>query len=187
MAEVLIQFANALTADAGHSYDANVCGREADNGMWEGWIEFARSDDDTVLRTPRETKQPNRADLEYWARGLTTTYLEGALKRALDPHTPDLRPRTVEVEPAYDGPAHSTAAGGAVRTPIRQNAVLDPFAVYAQGEDVLRDELGALAEGHLRTIVRAYAMAPDESVDLQSVRRPALIDMIVAAVRTRAS
>jgi hypothetical protein len=185
MAEVLIQFDNAVTDDAGHSYVANVCGRQADDGMWEGWIEFARRDDGVVLPTPRETKQPNRADLQYWARGLTAAYLEGALERALDPKTPDLRPRTVEAAPAYEGPADATAAGAAVRAPIRQHSVLDPFAVYAQGEDLLRDELGALDEGHLRNIVRAHGLVPEESIDLQAVHRPALVDMIVAAVRKR--
>jgi hypothetical protein len=35
------------------------------------------------MRTPRETEQPNREDLAYWATGLTQVYLEGALTRAL--------------------------------------------------------------------------------------------------------
>src|SRR5262245_1530581 len=36
------------------------------------------------MQTARETTQPNLADLEYWATGLTPIYLEGALNRALD-------------------------------------------------------------------------------------------------------
>jgi hypothetical protein len=35
-----------------------------------------------ILHTDRETSQPNRAALEYWADGLEPVYLEGALARA---------------------------------------------------------------------------------------------------------
>jgi hypothetical protein len=189
MAEVLLQFDAALADGSGGTYVARVCGREAEDGLWDGWIEFVPGDGSTTLRTPRETRQPNLADLEYWAGGLTVTYLEGALERARDPRVPDLRPREVAAEPAYDRPAPSTPskpertaeAGG-----IRPRAVLDPFAVYAQGEDVLRRELGALDEGHLRTIVRAHDLVGEEEMDLQALHRTALAEMIVAAVRRRA-
>src|SRR5205814_6429032 len=35
-----------------------------------------------VLRTDRETTQPNRAAIAYWASGLEPVYLEGAFDRA---------------------------------------------------------------------------------------------------------
>jgi hypothetical protein len=35
-----------------------------------------------VLYTDQESSQPNRTALEYWARGLESVYLEGALARA---------------------------------------------------------------------------------------------------------
>ena len=35
------------------------------------------------LRTERETSQPDRKALVYWASGLETTYYEGALERAI--------------------------------------------------------------------------------------------------------
>jgi hypothetical protein len=53
-------------------------------GSWKGWIEFASIDGDSHVRTPRETEQPNRGDLAYWATGLTQVYLEGALRRAIE-------------------------------------------------------------------------------------------------------
>jgi hypothetical protein len=34
------------------------------------------------LRTERETTQPDKAVLEYWATGLEPIYFEGALARA---------------------------------------------------------------------------------------------------------
>jgi hypothetical protein len=54
--------------------------------MWEGWIEFHPANGSgSVLRTGRETTQPNLAALEYWADGLEPIYFEGALARAERP------------------------------------------------------------------------------------------------------
>jgi len=187
MAEVLVQFDRPATDEGGRSYVVRVCGRLAEDGMWDGWIEFDPGDGGTILRTPRETEQPNRTDLEYWATGLTVPYLEGAFERARHPQTPDLRPRSVAADPAYDRPAPSSAeqtgTAGAHGAPVR--AVLDPFEVYAQGEDVLRGELGALDEGHLRNIIRAHGLVRDEEMDLLALDRAALAGVIVAAVRKR--
>jgi hypothetical protein len=36
-----------------------------------------------AVRPARETTQPNRRALEYWATGIEPVYLEGALVRAL--------------------------------------------------------------------------------------------------------
>ncbi|MGH7464730.1 MAG: hypothetical protein ACREK1_06110 [Longimicrobiales bacterium] len=104
---MLVQFEDAVTGEDGRSYIARVCGRQAADNMWEGWIEFDPGGGAPVLRTPRETTQPNRTDLEYWATGLTVAYLEGALERAMNPEAPDLRPRTFDANPTYDGPAPS--------------------------------------------------------------------------------
>src|SRR5688572_18026677 len=101
MAEVLIQFDSEIVDEKDHAYVARVCGRKADDGLWDGWIEFEPTDGGPVLRTPRETKQPKRSDLDYWASGLTPAYLEGALERAIHPDLPDLRPRIIDVEPTY--------------------------------------------------------------------------------------
>jgi hypothetical protein len=186
VADVLVQFDTPLADEKGRVYDARVCGGLAEDGLWDGWIEFHPRDGGTPLRTPRETEQPNRTDLEYWATGLTLAYLEGALQRARDPELPDLRPRTVAAEPAYDRPAPS---GGEARrsapTRLPPNAVLNPFVVYAQGEDVLRQELSALDAGHLRNILRAHSLVDETGMDLQAVSEPTLAEMIVAAVRTR--
>src|SRR5688572_29401276 len=105
MAEVLVQFEDEIVDGEEHAYVARVCGRVAEDGLWDGWVEFEPKAGGETLRTPRETRQPNRTDLDYWASGLTVTYLEGALQRAIDPKLPDLRPRQVDVRPAYDRPA----------------------------------------------------------------------------------
>jgi hypothetical protein len=65
------------------AYAARICGDERIDGTWEGWIEFRPTDPNhPILSTDRETSQPNRTALEYWADGLEPIYLEGALARA---------------------------------------------------------------------------------------------------------
>lgn len=194
MAEVLIQFSSRVRGPDDRAHIARVCGRAAEDGMWEGWIEFEPVDGGPVLRSPPESEQPNRADLEYWAGGLTEVYLEGALARAVDADLPDLRPRTVDAQPVYDRPAAPVAgaagaagaasAGSAGSATVRAHAVLNPFEVYAQGEDVLWEELGALDDGHLRNIIRAHDLSADET-DLRTLNRAGLMQMIVAGVNER--
>ena len=173
MAEVVHVFEDPVLLD-GQPYVAQVAGRP--NGhIWEGWIEFAARDGSDTLRTARETTQPDRAALIYWATGLSGTYLEGALQRALNP--PAARVITPPPEPLFEAPAPNPAAD----IFADDRAVLDPFSVGAKGEDLLRQELGALRGWHLRNIIRAYHLA-SANVDLEAMREPALIELIVAAV-----
>jgi hypothetical protein len=193
MAEVLLKFPSPILDDEGHAYVARICGRQADDGRWEGWIEFVPGDGRPVLRTMRETKQPKHSDLEYWATGLSATYLEGALERALHPEPRQVPASPAPELPSYDGPAPSrtlaSAAAGsaATRQPHQPHAVLDPFTVYAQGEAVLRRQLGALGTDHLRTLIREHRLAPEHELELHQNQHPLLVDLIVAAVRSRPS
>ena len=67
----------------GHLYRARCFGRERSDGTWIGWLEFMpRGEDGQVRETDRETTQPNRLALRYWALGLDEVYLDGALVRA---------------------------------------------------------------------------------------------------------
>ncbi len=178
MAEVFMQFAEKLQAAGGALYAARACGRQAPDGGWEGWIEFVPDDGSPVLRSQRETRQPDRDALLYWSTGLTPVYLEGSLERTLDP----VRPRPVaHAEPAYDGPAPDPFAAPAPAV----NAVLDPFSVYAKGEDLLRQELNALSRWHLRNISRAYALFDVDAPEMQRLTRGELAERIVQAVRRR--
>ncbi|HET8656294.1 MAG TPA: hypothetical protein VFL93_12310 [Longimicrobiaceae bacterium] len=188
MAEVLVQFDPPVADESGRTYVARICGRLAEDDRWEGWIEFHPQDGRPVLRTPRETEQPDREELEYWATGLTVAYLEGALERAQHPATPDLRPPTVAAEPAFDRPAPGTpptASGAGPR--IRRHAVLDPFEVYAQGENVLREELAALDPGQLRNVISACGLAPGMEEEVRLASPAALVEIVVSGVRDRAN
>jgi hypothetical protein len=174
MAEVVCVFTEPVV-DNGRAYNAQVCGRRVGH-IWEGWIEFASTDGREVLRTARETTQPNREAIEYWAGGLSMTYLEAALTCAMEPSL--VAPREVIATPHFAGPAPSVVRPERV---VPTRAVLDPYAVAAKGETHLRQQLGALHAQRLRDIVRDYNLA-NPSVDLETLTQSALIELIVDAV-----
>ena len=83
MPEVLVQFDEPMSDSDGAMYYAQAAGRQREDGLWEGWLEFiGMSENARSICSDRETTQPNRADLEYWAQGLSRVYLQGALARA---------------------------------------------------------------------------------------------------------
>lgn len=185
---VLVQFDETIGGPDGRPYVARACGRVMDDGTgrWEAWLEFTPSGGGEARRTGQETTQPNLTDLRYWATGLTRAYLDGALRRALAPAPRDVRAnRRVDAGPPYEGPAPlrsvaRTAGGGR----MSRRAVLNPFAVHAQGEAVLRKELSALDAGHLRNIIQFYDLGGQS--DLRALSEPALIELIVRGVRGEA-
>lgn len=180
MAEVVHQFDARVLLD-GRPYIAQVVGRPEGN-IWEGWIEFAAEDGSDALRTPRETTQPDRDALIYWASGVSGTYLEGALQRALNPQARRRLP-TPMPKPFFEAPAPPPGADLVAPDLVApERAVLDPFSVGAKGERLLRQELRALRGWHLRNIVRAYGLAAAD-VDLEAMGEPDLVELIVGAVR----
>lgn len=170
---VVIHVFGSETFLGGVGYRAQVVGREAGH-IWEGWIEFASADGGDLRRTERETTQPHREALEYWATGISGTYLEGALARTV---VQPAREPGVTAPPLFNAPAPS------VTIPPTDRAVLDPFSVGAKGETILRQELSALRAWHLRNIVRAYGLA-QEDLDLEALSEPELVEIIVAGVET---
>jgi len=175
MAEVLRQFAEPVLSANRTSYRAQAVGRAMADGMWEAWLEFFPMDGRSPFRSPRETTQSNRAEAVYWATGLSTTYLEGALGRALGQPVVTITPPRAVVDAA-----DSATVSARHR---RVDAVLNPFSVYEKGEALLRKELGALAAWHLVNIVVAYRLSDDSEAVLNQLRQGALIDLIVARVR----
>ncbi|PYO50731.1 MAG: hypothetical protein DMD72_01605 [Gemmatimonadetes bacterium] len=84
MSEILVKFDEPIMNPRGDIYFAEAVGRQRqEDGLWEGWIEFEALDQSGgSISSMRETTQPNRTDLEYWAQGLSRVYLQGALARA---------------------------------------------------------------------------------------------------------
>lgn len=176
MAEVLRTFEEPIATEAGR-FRIRVCGREREDGRWEGWIEFEPEDGTAVLRSESESVQPNRADLVYWAGGLRPVYAEGALSRTIRPKPPLVPPG--EVHAAYRAPAPAPAH------PAR--AVLDPFALYEEGPDRLRRRLLALSPPHLVRILRAYRLVDEHRRELEGLTREELVALALERVGFLAS
>lgn len=179
MAQTLLRFDTPVTHRDGRLYRAQACGRERDNGQWEAWLEFEEIDTGTVLRSQRETTQPNQYDAAYWATGLTPVYLEGSLDRIL--HPPSLKLPDLTPPPYFDGPAPHARLGGADR-PDRA-PVLNPFSVYEKNPDLLAQELTALRAYHLRQIIRDFDLAHGADRRLNTMTERALASLIVRRVR----
>ena len=179
MAEVLAQFADPVVDEHGRAYRAQAVGGPTPDGMWEGWIEFVPLGGGRPIHTARETTQPNKKDTAYWASGLTAVYLEGALRRALNPL---VRRTPAAAEPFFDEPAHGVTVSTS-RPIVAADAVLNPFSVYEKGEILLRKELGALSPWHLVNIIRAYRLSPEPMDALNRLPGAALAEIIVDGVR----
>ena len=175
MAEVLVRFTELVRDDSGLPYQAQASGAFGSDGLWEGWIEFI-GENGRALRTPRETTQPNRDALVYWAEGLTATYLEGALRRALDALLEPAARVSIAEASIFSGPASANAARV---SPQPARPVLDPWSTYAQGEGVFRQQLSALSRDHLLAVIDGYAL-PIEVRASASDRE--LVDDIVQTV-----
>jgi len=180
VAEVLVQFSDAVAGPDGGMYVARACGSEMPDGLWQGWIEFLPAEAGRPIRTGRETTQPNRRDALYWATGLTGVYLEGALRRALNP---PVRPPEPDIPP----PMFETPAGEYVPHPHTVESILNPFSAFRKGEALLRSQLAALSDWHLVNIIRDYGLTDLSPADLGSMDSPALIEVIVSAVRAAES
>jgi hypothetical protein len=181
VAETLLQFQWTVGAPDGTAYRAKACGSPMPDGMWQGWLEFESTDGTDVVRSSRETTQPNRTDTEYWASGLTKVYLEGALRRALE--GPVRVPTAIVTPPHYDRPAAATAIAPPPTRESATHSVLDPFSVFEKGEPLLRRQLGALSAWHLVNIIVEYELSDTPAETLNTLPASDLVEVIVAGVR----
>ncbi len=86
MSEILVKFDESIPRSDGVEYFAQAMTRKRDDGLWEGWLEFRPvSGESDSVSSGRETTQPNRNAVMYWAQGLSRVYLMGALERASFP------------------------------------------------------------------------------------------------------
>jgi len=191
MGETILDFLRPIAAPNGIKYEARICGSQMEDAMWQGWIELVPIGGGKPVRTGRETTQPNRYDLVYWATGLTEVYLEGALRRALE--GPVLIPPVERSRPSlFPGPAPSTIVSSPQRNGYANGvapgpAIMDPFSVYEKsGEEILRRQLGALSHRHLVNIALEYELTDCGVQRLGELRQPELIELIVGTVREEA-
>jgi hypothetical protein len=109
VAEVIHEHSLRVLRGDGAPYAVRVCAEPID-GVWIGWLEFhPEAAGEQVLRTERETTQPSRDAMRYWATGLGNLYLEGAFARA----TRGL-PRAGAVAHVLDHSACATGTDGTI-------------------------------------------------------------------------
>lgn len=86
MPELIHEYSFVYRSEDGTSYVLRAWGESRTDGTWEGWLEFIPADGagggGRALRTGRETTQPSRDAVAYWASGLEPVYFEGAFARA---------------------------------------------------------------------------------------------------------
>lgn len=182
MATVLREFPVELFASDGRTWTARACGRQCADGRWEGWLEFLPRGPGAVLRSQRETVQPNLHDLEYWAAGLRAVFLEGSLARTLAAAEPRLAPHPPR--PVFDAPAPRPGPG--VAPPLGAVPLLDPFRTFeVDGDAGLERRLAVLPRELLVEIVVRHGIAAPEA--LAGLGHEALIAHIVTAARARAA
>ena len=181
MAETVVDFQTPVVGSDGVTYAARAVAGEVPGGNWQGWIEFTPVGGGETLCSPRETTQPKRSDVVYWATGLTGVYLEGALARA------SAKPIRSAAPPPLTTPRFETPADRSAPVPSDQpvGSVLDPFAVYSKGEELLRRQLAALSAWHLVNIIVDYGLSDDSRAALSRASEPALIEMIVREVQNQ--
>ena len=76
------QYSATLVDPYGRRYVARVYGACRPDDRWEGWFVFFPLDGGRAVATDRETTQGSLAAVRYWASGISTVYLDGALERA---------------------------------------------------------------------------------------------------------
>jgi hypothetical protein len=103
MAELIHNHSAHVRTVAGEIFKTRVYGDRQPDGLWIGWLEFDDELGRVKLRTARETTQPNREALEYWASGLEAVYVEGAFARA-QPAPATQRPRDAAID-VHDRPS----------------------------------------------------------------------------------
>lgn len=176
MVEVLHTFEDDVVDESG-SYHARVVGRQADDGMWEGWVEFEPSGaSGDVLVTGVESRQPERVHLIYWATGLSPVYAEGALRRARHPTV--VRVRMAE-QAVSEAPAPRVVT--VPTPPPTAAAVLDPFEIGKKNLDILEQQLRALNRPRLLNIIAAYDLNPGGR-DVSRMSDAELVRFIVLTV-----
>jgi hypothetical protein len=83
MAERIAEYETRVRGADGAEYRVSAWGAPRSDGTWIGWLTFEPLGSPGPPRhTERETTQPTRQALAYWAEGLEPVYFEGALARA---------------------------------------------------------------------------------------------------------
>ena len=82
MVHFVKQYSQILVAPDYNEYLVRAYAATHSQGHWDGWFVFFPLRGGRELATDRETTQNSLAAVSYWASGIPTAYLDGALQRA---------------------------------------------------------------------------------------------------------
>src|SRR5207237_269015 len=119
MVHFVMQYSQVLVAPDHNEYVARVYAATHSEGHWDGWFVFFPLRGGREVATDRETTQNSLGAVSYWASGISTTYLEGALQRgrALLPEARLARRQRAQVRGRSDRSERTARAASCVQAP----------------------------------------------------------------------
>jgi hypothetical protein len=165
------QYSGTLVDPYGRCYVARVYSARRPDDVWDGWFVFFPLDGGRALATDRETTQSNLAAIRYWASGITTLYLYGALERAqaLQPEAVLARRRAQAEE--QEALARAEAAAYEEAAHAARLETLDADRRRREAEVQLLAEREATARAAARLHGQAAASARNEASEANRRRR----------------
>lgn len=180
-ARILRTFEQVVALPGHGSYIARIATRLNVEGRWEAWIEFSPEGGGPVLRSQRETTQSDEPSIEGWADRVSLVYLQGSLERTLAREHGQVRAGS-HGGPTFDGPAPELRGG---RRPAPDDVAVNPIAVAQRGEERLRARLAELSMSELRAIALAFHFDDGWAIDVETLGRSGLQELIIAGTRRR--
>ena len=167
----VLQYAGTLVDPYGQRYVARVYAARRPDGHWDGWFVFFPLDGGRPLATDTETTQSSLGAVRYWATGITTLYLDGALERA-GRHLPEARlaGRRAQAEEEAELARAEAAAYEDAADAARLEA-LDAERRRRETEALLLAEREAAARAAARQHDRAAQSARHEASEAKRSRR----------------
>ena len=180
-ARILRTFDKFVALPGQGPFVARIAARVNLEGRWEAWIEFSPEGGGPVLRSQRETTQSDLPSVERWAEGVSLVYLQGSLERTLSRERGQVRVVSTH-GPEFDGPAPELRGG---QRPAPDDVAVNPIALAQRGEDRLRARLADLSTSELRAIALAFHFDDGWAIDVETLDRGGLQELIVAGTRRR--
>jgi hypothetical protein len=163
MVRFVMQYSQVLVAPDHNEYVVRVYAATHAPGRWDGWFVFFPLHGGRELATDRETTQNSLAAISYWASGVSTTYLEGALQRARA-MLPEARlARRAQHAEREEELARAEAATYAEAAALARLEAHEAARRRREAEELLMEERAAAARTAAELHERAAAAAREEA------------------------
>jgi hypothetical protein len=170
MVHYVMQYSQVLLGSDHNEYVVRVYAATHTPGRWDGWFVFFPLRGGRELATDRETTQSSLAAVTYWASGISTTYLEGALQRARA-MLPEARlARRAQHAEREEELARAEAAIYAEAAAIARLEAHDAARRRGEAEELLMEERAVAARTAADLHERAAAAAREEAREAEQRR-----------------